>query len=70
MNAWEQHHHLYGSSQHAVFLTYQFNEEWKAISSWEQHPSSYMLQEPLIQAVRIFGLLLALKNKVEWQFTN
>jgi hypothetical protein len=53
-----------------LFFTYQFNEEWKAISSWEQHPSSYMVWEPLMQAVRIFGLLSALKNKVEWQFTN
>jgi hypothetical protein len=53
-----------------LFFTYQFNEEWKAISSWEQRPSSYMVWEPLMQAVRIFGLLSALKNKVEWQFTN
>jgi hypothetical protein len=66
MDAWEHHHHLYGNSPHA----YQFNEERKAIRCWEQQPSSYMLQEPLIEAVRIFGLLSALKNEVEWQFTN
>jgi hypothetical protein len=42
----------------------------RKMDAWEQHPSSYMLWEPLIQAVRIFGLLSALKNKVEWQFTN
>jgi hypothetical protein len=36
----------------------------------ERNPSSYMLREPLIQAVKIFGLLSALTNKVEWQFTN
>jgi len=29
------------------------------------NPPSYMLQEPLIQAVRVFGLLSALKNKSE-----
>jgi hypothetical protein len=36
----------------------------------ERNPCSYMLREPLIQAVRIFGVLSALANKVEWQFTN
>jgi hypothetical protein len=69
MDAWEQRHHLYGSSESAVFhLSIQWRK--KAISFWEQHPSSYMLREPLIQTVRIFGLLSALKNRVEWQFTN
>jgi hypothetical protein len=29
-----------------------------------------MLGEPIIEAVKIFGLFSALQNKVEWQFTN
>jgi hypothetical protein len=62
MGAWGQHHHLYGSSQSAVFhLSIQLRT--KAISFWEQHPS-YILWEPLLQTVRILGLLSALKNSV------
>ncbi len=63
MGGWGQHHHLYGSPQSTVF---HLSIQWriKAISFWEQHPSSYMLREPLLQTVRILGLLSALKNSV------
>ncbi len=36
----------------------------------ESNTPPYILREPLIEAARIFGLLLALKNKVDWQCTN
>jgi len=32
----------------------------------EQHPSSYMFRGPLVEALRSFGLLSVLKNKVDW----
>jgi hypothetical protein len=69
MDAWEKHHYCM-AAPNMLFLTYQLSEEWKAISSWEQHPPSYMLRDPLIQALRIFRLLSALKNKVELHFTS
>ncbi len=44
-----------------LFFTYQFKEQWKAISSWEQHWSSYMLWESFIQGVGIFDCSQLLK---------
>jgi hypothetical protein len=47
-----------------LFFTYQFKEEWKAISSWEQHRSHYILWEPFIQGVGFLDCSQLLKIKL------